>query len=77
VRPAGPGWDRVAARAGKLAPAAPAERLAPGFVNWIMGIVVVYAALFAIGQLLFGEWPSGLMLAVIAVAAAVVLARRV
>jgi Na+/proline symporter len=76
VRPAGPGWDAVVARAGHLAPAASAERLAPNFVNWILGIVVVYATLFAIGQLLFGEFASGLLLALLALAAAVILARR-
>jgi Na+/proline symporter len=74
VRPAGPGWAPVAARAG-VPPGAQTERLAPGFLNWILGILVVYSTLFGIGQLLFGEW-AGVAFLAIALVAAVVLARR-
>jgi Na+/proline symporter len=74
VRPAGPGWAPVAARAGGP-PGAQTERLAPGFLNWILGILVVYSTLFGIGQLLFGEW-AGVAFLAIALVAAVVLARR-
>ena len=75
VRPAGPGWQRVAVRVGGERTAA-AERLAPSFVNWILGIVVVYATLFALGQFLFGEMVNGMLLAAIALVTAVLLARR-
>jgi SSS family solute:Na+ symporter len=74
VRPAGPGWRVFAARSG-VTPAS-TERLAPSFINWLIGIVVVYSTLFAIGQLLFGHWLQGVTLAVLAVAGAAVLARR-
>jgi solute:Na+ symporter, SSS family len=75
VRPAGPGWAPVAMRAGAIT-VPPAERLAPGFVNWILGIAVVYSTLFAIGQLLFGEFGPGLGFMAAALVSATVLARR-
>ncbi|HEV3470213.1 MAG TPA: sodium:solute symporter family protein [Pyrinomonadaceae bacterium] len=53
TRPAGPGWRRVAAAAGE------AERrgeVAPNLLNWALGVGLVYAALFAIGELVFGLW---------------------
>jgi hypothetical protein len=51
VRPAGPGWTHVRAAAGG---AAPLDNLKEAFANWIMGIVLVYAVLFAARELLFG-----------------------
>ncbi|MEX1129016.1 MAG: sodium:solute symporter family protein [Vicinamibacterales bacterium] len=75
VHPAGPGWTAVAARAGL--PATPAsERLAPGFVNWILGIAVVYSVLFALGEMLFGTWSAGLVLTGIALITGFLLSRR-
>ncbi len=45
-----------------------------GFVsNWIAGIAFVWGATFSIGNLLFGRWGSGLLLAVISIS----LSRRV
>jgi hypothetical protein len=76
VRPTGPGWQAVAARAGAVERTAPAERLAPSFVNWILGIVVVYSTLFAIGQILFAEPAKGMLLTAIALISATLLARR-
>jgi Na+/proline symporter len=76
VRPTGPGWQAVAARAGVVERTAPAERLAPSFVNWILGIVVVYSTLFAIGQILFAEPAKGILLTAIALISATLLARR-
>ena len=75
VHPAGPGWSDVARRSG-LPPAAAAERLAPSFVNWILGIAVVYSTLFALGQMLFGSWSAGFALAGVALVAGVLLSRR-
>jgi hypothetical protein len=74
VRPAGPGWRSIAARAGVAA--APAERLAPAFLNWLLGMVVVYAMLFALGEMLFGYPVQAALLGTAAIAAALILARR-
>jgi Na+/proline symporter len=52
VRPGGPGWRRVAEAAG-FGP----EPIAGGalsWVNWVAGIVSVYASLFGVGRLILG-----------------------
>ena len=75
VHPAGPGWSSVAARAG-LPRGAGAERLAPGFLNWVLGIEVVYSTLFALREMLFGSWPVTALLVAIALVSGMVLSRR-
>jgi Na+/proline symporter len=75
VRPPGPGWRGVAGLAGAGEDAA-AERLAPGFIQWVLAITVVYSALFAVGEILFGGWAMAGMLGALALAAAALLARR-
>jgi len=67
VHPAGPGW-RPVARAAHLA-----ERkgeLGPNFLNWLLGIALVYSILFAIGELLFGVWARTFVLLLIAAGSA-------
>jgi membrane protein implicated in regulation of membrane protease activity len=54
----------------------PIERLAPGFLNWVLGIAVVYSTLFGIGELLFGTAMKSTVFIVIALMSAVVLSRR-
>jgi Na+/proline symporter len=75
VRPAGPGWRGVAALAGRV-DAARAERLAPGFVNWLLGIAVVYSTLFGAGEILFGAWTSAFSFSAVAAVTAALLVRR-
>ena len=60
VRPGGPGWARVSARLGLGREPIPGGALS--FLNWGLGIVLVYAALFGIGQLVFGHLRVGLLL---------------
>jgi Na+/proline symporter len=74
VRPAGPGWRAIGVRTDASTP--PNEQLAPNFVNWILGIVVVYSTLFAIGDLLFGAWMRGGILLIVAVGGGLFLSRR-
>jgi solute:Na+ symporter, SSS family len=52
VHPAGPGWRRVA-EASDL----PERRseIIPNLLNWALGVALVYAALFSIGELIFGH----------------------
>jgi hypothetical protein len=73
VRPGGPGWARVSERLGYGREAIPGGALA--WTNWIAGIVAVYATLFGIGKLVFGEWGSGLIMLVIAAIAFLWIAR--
>ena len=52
TRPGGPGWRPVAAR---LPGVVPDEGLGELALRWVVGIVVVYAALFGVGWLLLGS----------------------
>ena len=73
VRPGGPGWARVSTRLGFGRESTPGGALA--WTNWIAGIVAVYATLFGIGKLVFGELGNGMILLVIAAVAFTWIAR--
>ena len=73
VRPGGPGWARVSEELGFGREPIPGGALA--WTNWIAGIVAVYATLFGIGKLVFGEIGSGVIMLVIAVIAFAWIAR--
>jgi len=73
VRPGGPGWRRVAEKAGFGVEGIEGGALA--WTNWIAGIVAVYTTLFGIGKLIFGETMMGVILLAIAVAAFAWIAR--
>ena len=64
VRPGGPGWRRVSAKLGYAGESIPGGALA--WTNWLAGIVAVYASLFGIGKIIFGELGTGAILLVIA-----------
>ncbi|MEX2306156.1 MAG: sodium:solute symporter family protein [Pirellulales bacterium] len=72
VRPAGPGWKPIAALARDIQPS---ESLTVQFVNWILGCVLIYTALFAIGKLIFKEWFEGFAYTAAAVIAAALISR--
>ena len=58
VRPGGPGWAVISERLGFGR-----EVIAGGkgaWLNWIAGVVAVYATLFGIGKVIFGEYVNGL-----------------
>jgi Na+/proline symporter len=74
VRPAGPGWQPIAAAAGPNV--RPQESLAVNFVNWVLGCALVYAALFGIGKLIFREWWDALICIVVALVSSVVISRN-
>jgi Na+/proline symporter len=67
VRPGGPGWRRISDRLGYGGESIPGGALA--WTNWLAGIVAVYASLFGIGKIVFGELGTGALLLVIAAAA--------
>ena len=58
VQPEGPGWKRVASYAGLDASTA-SGGLALQFANWILGCILIYAFLFGIGYVIFGQWLKG------------------
>jgi hypothetical protein len=75
VRPAGPGWNRIAAAAGDTS-GRPTESLALQFINWLLGCVLIYASLFGIGKLVFNEWGAGLAFIVVALVSGVLISRN-
>ncbi len=72
IRPDGPGWEAVrrrAAAAGEELPAGASE-LSLGIACMVLGSIAVYAALFATGLFLYGRSAAGVVLSLVAVAAA-------
>ncbi len=62
VRPGGPGWR-------KFSTTTTAGRPIWGlFINWILGVAIVYAALFAIGRIIFQDYLRGAILGASALA---------
>jgi SSS family solute:Na+ symporter len=62
TRPDGPGWARIAAKAGGPAPGP----LAGLLVDWAAGVALVYATLFGIGSALLGSATTALLYLVVA-----------
>jgi Na+/proline symporter len=71
VRPGGPGWARVSERLGFGREPIPGGAMS--FLNWALGIVLVYTALFGIGKIVFGRLLTGFELLDVAVVAFVVI----
>jgi Na+/proline symporter len=73
VRPGGPGWARISRKLGYGQEQIPGGALA--WTNWLAGIVAVYATLFGIGKIVFGETLTGVIMLAIATAAFAWIAR--
>jgi len=71
VRPAGPGWREIRAEAGVTA--AP-DSMPQALLGWLLGCVLVYAALFGAGNLIYGNWGIGYVCAAVLAVSAVGLA---
>jgi Na+/proline symporter len=67
VRPGGAGWSRISQQAGFGREGIAGGALA--WTNWIAGVVAVYATLFGIGKLIFGDLVPGLIMLAIAAGA--------
>ncbi|HEX6747431.1 MAG TPA: sodium:solute symporter family protein [Longimicrobium sp.] len=74
VRPGGPGWAAVSRRLGYGREPIPGGALA--WTNWVAGIVAVYASLFGIGRIVFGDVWTGIGLLALAAAAFAWIARH-
>jgi Na+/proline symporter len=74
VRPGGPGWARVSQRLGFGKESIPGGAMS--FLNWGLGILLVYTALFGIGKIVFGRIPTGLELLGVAAVAFVLIMRN-
>jgi SSS family solute:Na+ symporter len=74
VRPGGPGWRGVAERLGFQSDTIPGGALS--WVNWIAGLVAVYASVFAVGGLVTGTPIRGLAYGALAIAAFLLIQRN-
>jgi len=73
VRPQITGWERVAT----LAPEVPQTNdLGRNLWCWILGCVMIYAALFGIGKLLLEHWAPGIVLMLVAIISAALMWRE-
>jgi Na+/proline symporter len=73
VRPGGPGWRRIAEKLGYGGEPIPGGALA--WTNWLAGIIAVYASLFGIGKLIFGETRTGVIMLIVSALAFAWIAR--
>jgi len=67
THPGGAGWKHIAAIVPEVKEDSGFGRL---FLNWALGIVVVYSFLFGIGEMLFGGWLTSLLIPLLGFAAA-------
>ncbi|MCG6948640.1 MAG: Na+:solute symporter [Acidobacteria bacterium] len=74
VRPAGPGWAKVA---GPEEAEGPTDDLSLAFLGWVLGCTFVYSALFGTGALLYGHPLQGTVCMAVALGAGIGLARVV
>ena len=74
VRPPGAGWDPVRSEAGV---ASSPDSIAQSLLGWVLGCLIVYAALFGAGSFLYGRTAQGMVWTVAFTIAAVGLIRLV
>jgi solute:Na+ symporter, SSS family len=81
VRPFGPGWEKVREAAGvskaEAAALARHENVPAGLLGWFMGSTMIWAALFSVGNFLYGRMEYAAGLAVVFVISAGTLIRVV
>jgi solute:Na+ symporter, SSS family len=75
VRPSGPGWNVVRAKAGVVEDRSGGS-LAGQFANWLLGCLLIYAYLFGIGYIIFGQVLKGLIWLAAGVIATVAILRN-
>jgi hypothetical protein len=75
VKPFGPGWKSIRdeARLNEAEAAATHESIPLALLGWVSGCVLVWSALFAVGNYLYGRMPYALALTVAVVVSGLVL----
>ncbi|UCF38811.1 MAG: hypothetical protein JSU96_08235 [Acidobacteriota bacterium] len=69
THPGGVGWKKIAEKVPHVKGDSGFGRL---FVDWVLSVVAVYAFLFGLGSVLFGEYLSGIVILAIGAVSAVV-----
>ena len=75
VRPDGPGWNHVRAKAGAHGRGADGG-LSIQFVNWVLGCVLIYAFLFGLGELILGTTIKGVVYIAVGIIAWVIISKN-
>jgi len=73
VHPGGIGWKDIAA---KLPDVKSDTGFGFMFMNWILGVVLVYTSLFGIGKLIFGEYLLAMLFLLLAVISGIIIFRN-
>ena len=76
VKPEGPGWASFAGKAG-LKPWRSSGGLSAEIANWILGCLLIYSSLFAIGKIIFQEWTPALIFLLVAVITGALISRNI
>jgi len=69
VYPGGPGWKSFAGSEDR-------ESLLPLLVNWILGVILVYSSLFAVGKIILLDYAAGFALSAVAAGIFILLGYR-
>ena len=71
VRPVGPGWGPVRAAAGEITRSAQdADNITVGLLGWVAGSMMIWSALFAVGNVLYGRHTYAVALTIVSLASA-------
>jgi len=70
VHPGGRGWKPISS---ELPDVVSDSGFGKTFIDWICGVVLVYASLFGTGKLIFGDYLHGILYIIVATAAALVI----
>lgn len=73
VHPGGIGWKKISSKLPDVKSDSGYYLL---FINWIAGVVLVYAFLFGVGKIIFGQFLSGLIFIAVGLAAAYLIKRN-
>jgi Na+/proline symporter len=65
VRPFGPGWAQIRREVGEPAQAATGDSVPRALLGWVAGCLMVWSALFAVGNFLYGRTGMALALGVV------------
>jgi solute:Na+ symporter, SSS family len=77
VRPSGPGWAPVRARAGAADDGGMRENIPMALLGWAAGCATIWSSLFAVGNFLYGRTARALVLTAVFAVSGLLLARIV
>lgn len=73
IHPGGPGWKKIASKYPEVVQDSGYGKL---FINWALGVVLVYTSLYTFGRFIFNDYTQGLLGAIVALIAGYVIYRN-